>query len=76
MKSKPWFRKAGLLYLPTSWQGALCTLLVLAFCVQVFLFVDARSHSVSDTLYGVFPYIVPALLLWERLADKTSIGRP
>ena len=24
------------------------------FCLQVFIAVDRRSHSVSDTLYGVF----------------------
>jgi hypothetical protein len=33
------------------------------FCVQVFVAVDRQSHSVSDTLYGVFPYVVPALIL-------------
>lgn len=26
------------------------------FCVNVFLAIDRHSHSVSDTLYGVFPY--------------------
>jgi hypothetical protein len=67
-----WFRTWGVLYRPVSWQGVIVTLLILAFCVQVFLFVDSRSHSVSDTLYGVFPYIVPSLLLLERIAARTS----
>jgi hypothetical protein len=42
------------------------------FCVQVFLAVDWQSLSVSDTLSGVFPYVVPALILPYRVASKTS----
>jgi hypothetical protein len=34
--------------------------------------VDARSHSVSDTLYGVFPFIVPAVTVWYVLAMRAS----
>ena len=67
-----WFREWGWLYYPVSWQGVLLTALVLAFCVQVFLAVDGRSHSVSDTLYGIFPYIVPSFLVLLWIASKTS----
>ncbi len=67
-----WFKSWGLIYRPISWQGVTITLLILAFCVQVFLFIDSRSHSVSDTLYSVFPYIVPSLLVLERIAARTS----
>ena len=42
------------------------------FCVQVFAAVDRHSHSVSDTLYGVFPFFVPALILLEWVATHTS----
>jgi hypothetical protein len=42
------------------------------FCVQVFLAVDRQSHSVSETLYGLFPYIAPALILLNWVASKTS----
>jgi hypothetical protein len=73
--SKTWFRPWGPIYRPTSVAGYIVTILILAFCVQVFLYVDGRSHSVTDTLYGVFPYIVPSLLLWERIAAHTC-GRP
>lgn len=67
-----WFKPWGWIYRPSSWQGVIVVALVLAFCVQVFLAVDSRSHSVSDTLYGVFPYIVPSLLVLNWIADKTS----
>jgi hypothetical protein len=71
MKHK-WFREWGWLYYPISWQGLILVLLVLAFWIQVFLAIDHRSHSVSDTLYGIFPYFVPSFLLLLWIASKTS----
>ena len=71
MKHK-WFRPWGWLYYPTSWQGLILVLLVLAFWVQVFLAIDRRSHSVSDTLYGIFPYVVPSFLVLLWIASNTS----
>src|SRR4029077_10682216 len=47
----------------------------LSFCVHTFLFVDGKSHSVSDTLYGVFPFWVPTFLLYIWIADRTSRHR-
>jgi hypothetical protein len=38
----------------------------------VFLAVDRKSHSVSDTFYGVFPYLTSAFLLFDWLAGRTS----
>jgi hypothetical protein len=52
-----WFKKIGWVYIPTSVAGILLTLGVIFFCVTVFLAVDRQSHSVSDTLYGIFPYL-------------------
>jgi len=45
---------------------------VAAFWVQVFVAVDRHSHSVSDMLYGVFPFIVPTLIRLNWIASKTS----
>ncbi|MBS0296638.1 MAG: hypothetical protein JSR45_10020 [Proteobacteria bacterium] len=70
-----WFKSFGLVYLPVSVMGWAATLLMAAFAAQVFLFIDSRSHSVSDTLYGVFPYWVPTFLLWAWLAGRTSTER-
>ena len=67
-----WFRPWGWTHRPVSWQGIFISTLVIVFCVQVFVAVDRQSHSVSDTLYGVFPYIVPSLMLWNWVASKTS----
>ena len=67
-----WFKPWGWIYRPVSWQGVIIVLVALAFCVQVFVAVDRQSHSVSDTLYGVFPYIVPALFVLDWMASKAS----
>ena len=38
----------------------------------VFKAVDRHSHSVSDTLYGVFPFFVCTFLLFDWIGGKTS----
>ena len=72
---RSWFRPWGWTFRPSSWQGALLALLCAAFCVQVFIAVDRNSHSASDTLYGIFPYVAPALMLLHWVASNTSPRR-
>jgi len=67
-----WFKPVGLFSRPVSVAGWIFTVAPAAFCIHIFLFVDARSHSVSDTLYGIFPYWVPTFLLWLWIANRTS----
>lgn len=68
----PWFRPWGWIYAPVAWPGWLVTVLAAFFCLQVFQAVDLRAHSVSDTLYGVFPFVVPTFLLWAWIASRKS----
>jgi len=67
-----WFRGYGPIYLPVRPMGMLITLAFISFSVQIFLHVDSSSHSVSDTLYGIFPFVAPAFLLWQWIAERTS----
>ena len=67
-----WFRPWGWIHRPSSAAGVLVSLGALLFCVNVFIAVDRHSHSVSDTLYGIFPFVVPTLMLLEWVASKTS----
>ena len=69
---KAWFREWGWIYFPISWQGFCVTIVALLFCVHIFIFFDHDSHSGTDTLYGVFPYVVPTLLILEWIARKTN----
>ena len=64
MKTK-WFSRRGWFYLPASVAGTVLCLLAAIFCATVFFAVDRRSHSVSDTLYGVFPFFVCTFLLLD-----------
>ena len=70
--ARAWFVPWGWIHRPASWPGYLAVLLTATFCVQVFIAIDRHSHSASDTLYGIFPCVVPVLILLEWLASKTS----
>jgi len=65
------FREWGWIYRPVAWPGWFAVLLTAVFCVQVFVAVDRHSHSVSDTFYGIFPFVVPALGILVWVASKT-----
>jgi hypothetical protein len=67
-----WFKPWGWIYRPLTWQGWIALALTALFRVQVFVAVDRHSHSASDTLYGIFPYVVPALILLNWVAAKTA----
>lgn len=68
----PSFKPVGLIFRPISIAGWVISLFALAFCLHILLFVDGRSHSVSDTFYGVLPYWVPTFLVWMWIANRTS----
>ncbi len=67
-----WFKPWGWIYRPSSWQAVVLVVLAAVFCLQVFIAVDRHSHSVSDTLYGMFPFVVPCLMILNWVASKTS----
>jgi hypothetical protein len=75
MGTRRWFIAWGWIHRPVSWQGWLVTIAAFAFCIQLFVAVDRNSHSISDTLYGVFPFVVPVFIVLEWVASKSS-GRP
>ncbi len=70
--SAAWFRRWGWFYAPVSVGGILAYVLAVLFCITVFRAVDRHSHSVSDTLYGVFPFFICTFLLLDWLGRKTS----
>lgn len=70
--SPNWFKKTGWIYIPTSLTGTVITLTVIAFCTTVFIAIDRNSQSVSDTLYGIFPFFVSAFTLLFWIASNTS----
>ena len=67
-----WFKPVGLFFVPDSLAGWLLCSAGLAFCVQVFWAIDRHSHSVTDTLYGIFPFWASTLLGLAWIADRTG----
>ena len=67
-----WFKRAGGIYRPISAPGAMITLAALAFCVQMLLVIDRKSHSARDTLYGVFPLFACVFVLHDGIAGQTG----
>lgn len=67
-----WFVEYKWIYYPTSWQGVFVTILVALFNIQVFFIFDSKSHSITDTLCGIFPYLIGSLVILYWVASKAS----
>ena len=67
-----WFKRFGWFHFPISIPGCVVCFAAAAFCVNVFLAIDRHSHSVSDTLYGVFPFFACTFLLVDWIGRSTS----
>ena len=74
MKST-WFKRWGWFYVPASVPGVVVCILAATFCVTVFTAVDRHSHSVSDTLYGVFPFFACTFLLIDWIGKEPVTRR-
>jgi len=70
----PWFAPLGWLHRPLGVAGWLVTLAALAYVIQVFLAVNAHSHSVSDLLYVIYPHWGVTFLGWDWIARRTNGG--
>ena len=68
----PWFNRRGWFYLPITIPGSALSLLTIAFWIHALIAVDRNSHSVTDTLCGVFPYIAGSFLLPDWIAARAS----
>ncbi len=67
-----WFKRVGWFLIPASVPAAVICVAAALFCLTVFQAVDRHSHSVSDTLYGVFPSFACAFLLLDWFARRCS----
>lgn len=71
---KQHFKKRGWFYLPTSIIGGLIFAVLFLHTLWVAKVIDHNSHSVSDTLYSLFPFAVCTFFVYEWLA-KNSINK-
>lgn len=70
--AQAWFVRRGWFHLPITMAGAVVVLVAAAFCLNVFLAIDRQAHSVSDTVYGVFPFFACTFLLVDWIGGRTS----
>ncbi len=55
----PWFKRFGILFIPASLMGWVILGAGISYAVDVFIDIDSRSHSVSDTLMNfVFNFLI------------------
>ena len=46
----PWFKRIGIFFIPKTFFGWTILIAGIAYAVYVFIDIDSRSHSASDTL--------------------------
>jgi hypothetical protein len=57
-----WFTRKGIIYLPVSIIGWVILTIALMFSIYMFIAIDVKSHSVSDTLINfIFNFLVIGL---------------
>jgi hypothetical protein len=67
-----WFVRKGIFFLPSSIPGWVIVLATLALLVWLFIDIDSRSHSISDTLINfVFNALIVAVV-YSIIAFFTS----
>jgi hypothetical protein len=69
----PWFKRTGLFFIPAGIPGYIITLSAVAYAVYVFIDIDSRSHSVSDTLINFVFNLLLIGLIYTLIAYFTSL---
>jgi uncharacterized membrane protein len=50
----PWFKRAGIFFVPINIIGWIILLGGIVFAIHQFIVIDSHSHSASDTLINFF----------------------
>ena len=56
-----WFKRSGIFFIPVTAMGWLVALAGITYAVYVFIDIDSRSHSVSDTLMN---FVFNLVIIW------------
>jgi len=67
-----WFIRKGIFFFPVSLIGWLIAIAALGYCVYLFIDIDSRSHSVSDTLMNFVFNALLVLVAYSIIAFFTS----
>jgi len=67
-----WFVRKGIFFFPSSVIGWLIAIAAVGYCVYVFIDIDNRSHSVSDTLINFVFNALLVAVVYSVIAFFTS----
>ena len=68
----PWFKRIGILFVPKSFVGWIILTGGLIYAVYIFIDIDSRSHSVSDTLMNFVFNLLIIAVVYSLIAYLTS----
>jgi len=68
----PWFKRIGIFFIPKSIIGWIMLLVGLIYAVYIFIDIDSRSHSVSDTLIKFVFNLIIIGAVYSLIAYLTS----
>ena len=68
----PWFKRFGIFFIPKSLMGWIIFMAGLVYAVYVFIDIDSRSHSVSDTLMNFVFNLLIIAAVYSLIAFLTS----
>lgn len=71
-----WFKRSGIFFIPKSLIGWTILLIGIISAIYVFIHIDSRSHSVSDTIRPFFIDLLLIGLVYTLIAYLTSSGSP
>ncbi len=69
-----WFKRNGLIFVPISIIGWLLLSAGISYAVYIFIDIDSRSHSVSDTLINFLFNLFIIGAVYSFIAFLTSRG--
>jgi hypothetical protein len=67
-----WFVRKGILFFPASLIGWLIAITAFGYCVYLFIDIDSRSHSASDTLINFVFNALLVAVVYSIIAFFTS----
>jgi hypothetical protein len=68
----PWFKRTGIFFMPVSIIGWILFVVAVAYAVYLFIDIDSRSHSVSDTLMNFVFNLVIIGAVYSLIAFLTT----
>ncbi len=72
----PWFKRIGIFFIPISIIGWVLLLSGLCYAVYVFIDIDSKSHSVSDTLINFVFNLLIITAVYTLIAYVASKIKP